>query len=83
MSGYSFEKKITLGNMIQILILSVAVIGGFFGIKSAVNANTVAHMANAEAIRSMQAQTSGMDVLIFKVDMNTAALSRIEEKLDD
>ena len=83
MSGYSFEKKITLGNIIQIIILSVALIGGFFGIKSAVDANTAAHMANSEAIRAMQTQTSGMDVLIFKVDMNTAALSRIEEKLND
>ena len=81
MNGYSFEKKITLGNIIQIVVLSVAVIGGYFGIKTSVNANTASHKANAEAIRSMQAQTSGMDVLLFKVDMNTAALSRIEEKL--
>jgi len=83
MSGYIFEKKITLGNMIQILILAVAVIGGYFGIKTSVDANTVAIKANVHSIAKMRGDMDSLDVLNYKVDANAKALARIEKKLDE
>lgn len=82
MSGYIFEKKITLGNVIQISVLLIAVIGGYIGIKTSVDANTLAIKANVEAIAQMRGDTDGLDVLNYKVDANAKTLARIEKILD-
>ena len=83
MSGYTFEKKISLGNIIQILLLAFALIGGYFGMKASIDANTTVIKANSEAISQMQGETQGLDVLTYKVDANAKTLARIESKLDE
>lgn len=83
MSGYTFEKKISLGNIIQIGLLGIAIIGGYFGMKASIDANTKAHQINTKAISQMQSETQSLDVLTYKVDSLTSTVARIEAKLDD
>ncbi|MGB0908206.1 MAG: hypothetical protein ACPGVT_11990 [Maricaulaceae bacterium] len=83
MSGYVFEKKITLGNIIQIVMIIFTVIAGYATIKTRVDANTVAVKTNIESIAQMRHDTDGLDVLTYKVDNNAKTLARIEAKLDE
>ena len=80
---FQFEKTLTLGNVIQILLIAGGLAGGYFGMKASIDANTRAIEQNIIHIKNMQAETESLDVLSYKVDQLSQAIMRVEEKLDD
>lgn len=78
-----FDKKISLGNVLQIGVIVIGIVGMYFALKYGQAANTVAIERNTIAIQKLVEDSEGNDVLEYKVDQLTESVARIEKKLDD
>ena len=83
MTAYKFDRTISLGNLIQVIVLSLAAISFFFGLRASVAANTDAIKQNSAIIKEIQREIGGVDVIQNELHHLQDSLERIEKKLDE
>ncbi len=80
---YKFDRTITLGNILQVFVMTFAGVAFFYGLKGTVDNNTRHIEHNARMIEEMRHDVASVDVIKTEIRHLDEQLDRIERKLDE
>jgi len=83
MSGYTFEKRITLGNLIQIAVIIAGIFGAYFAIIGDVKINEQNILRIEKTVEQNSEITRKIDVIENEIGHISQSLQRLEQKLDE